>query len=309
MKSYKIRLAGGGAQGARVDGALLRDLLDILVDGCQQAVRLRIEGRSTAQGKLPVWLARAGAFDVVGTREGSTMLLIEAPTLMEAAAEKFRQANFFPSVDPARSCVDLFAESLRDAVEGKSDSDAYDDGLIRTFEGFGKVFRHDVDAVEVVDERALRVDPSGMETCRRLRGAIPPDQQVRVAGKLDVLRHSDRMFTLVLESDVEVRGVVASDAIDLSALGTLWGQPAQVSGLAKFRPSGSILRIEAERIEPASEHDLALWGTVPVPIFGLLNERSLHRPQGPRSGVSAILGQLPGDESDEELNEALNAFS
>ena len=144
---------------------------------------------------------------------------------------------------------------------------------------------------------------------RKIRGSGESGQSVRIAGKLDVLRHSDRMFTLVLESDVEVRGVVASDAIDLNTLGTLWGQPAQVSGLAKFRPSGSILRIEAERIEPASEHDLALWGTVPVPIFGPLNGRSLHRPQGPRSGVSAILGQLPGDESDEKLNEALNAFS
>jgi hypothetical protein len=205
--------------------------------------------------------------------------------------------------------VDLFEESLRDAVEGKPDSDMYDDGLIRTFEEFGKVFRDEVDAVELVDDRTLRVDAQGIETCRRLRRAIPPDQQVRVAGKLDVLRHRDRMFILLLESGTAVRGVMVSDTIDLSALGTLWGQPARVSGLAKFRPSGSILRIEAERIEPAAEEDLALWGALPAPVFGPLDERSLRQPQGPRSGVSALFGQLPAEESDEEIIEALDRLS
>lgn len=102
---------------------------------------------------------------------------------------------------------------------------------------------------------------------------------------------------------------MASDAIDLNTLGALWGQPAQVSGLAKFRPSGSILRIEAERIEPASEHDLVLWGTLPAPIFGLQDERSLRQPQGPRSGVNAVFGHLPGEESDEEIIEALDRLS
>jgi hypothetical protein len=195
------------------------------VDGCQQAVRLRVEGRSTAQGKPPAWLGRAAAFDVVGLREGSTVLVVEAPSLAEASPERFGQGDLFPFVEAARSGLDLLEESLRDAIEGKSESDACDDGLIRTFEKFSRVLRHEGEAVEFMDGIPLRVDVSGLETCRRLRSAIPPDQQVRVAGKLDVLRHSDRMFTLVLESDVEVRGVVASDAIDLNTLGTRFTGP------------------------------------------------------------------------------------
>ncbi|HAM57904.1 MAG TPA: hypothetical protein DCQ64_21835 [Candidatus Rokubacteria bacterium] len=310
MTTQRIRLSGGGARGIRIDGGLLRDLLDVLVDGCQQAVRLRVEGRSSAHGKPPVWLTRAATFDVVGgLREGSTVLLIEAPSLADAAPERFSQADLFEFVEPARSCLDLLEESLRDALEGKPDSDVYDDGLIKTFEGFSRVLRQDVEALEFMDGRLLRVDLPGIETCRRLRSAIPPDQRVRVAGKLDVLRHSDRMFMLVLESGVQARGVVASDAIELRALAGLWGRTAVVSGLAKFRPSGSLLRVEAERIEPAGEHDVALWGTLPRPIFGPLDERSLRQPQGPRTGVGAILGQLPGEESDEEIIEALERLS
>ena len=279
------------------------------MDGCQQAVRLRVEGRSTAQGKPPAWLAQAASFDIVGLREGSTVLLVEAPSLLDVAPERFQQGDLFPFVEPTRSCLDLLEESLRDAVEGKSESDAYDDGLIKTFEDFSRVLRHDVEAVELLDGVHVKVDTIGIETCRRLRTSIPPDQRVRVAGKLDVLRHNDRMFTLILESGAPVRGVVASDAIDLTALGVLWGQPAIVSGVAKFRPSGSLLRIEAERIERADERDLSLWGTPPRPIFGPLDERALHQPQGPRSGVAAIFGQLPDEESDEDIIEALDRFS
>lgn len=309
MTTRRIRLSGPPARGVRIDGGLLRDLLDVLVDGCQQAVRLRVEGRSSAQGKAPVWLARAAAFDVVGLSEGSTVLVIEAPSLAEAAPERFSQTELFQFLEPARSSLDLLEESLGDVLAGKPDSDTYDDGMIRTFEEFSRVFRHDVEAVEFMDDRPLRVDLAGMENCRRLRSAMPPHQRVRVAGKLDMLRHSDRMFMLVLESGVQARGVVASDAIELSALAGLWGRTAVVSGLAKFRPSGSLLRVEAERIEPAGEHDVALWGTLPRPIFGPLDERSLRQAQGPRTGVGAILGQLPGEESDEEIIEALERLS
>ena len=309
MITRRYRISGPGVRGVRIDGVLLRDLLDVLVDGCQQAVRLRVEGWSTAQGKVPVWLARVAAFEVVGLREGSTVLVVEAPSLVEAAPERFRQNDLFPFVEPARSCLDLLEESLRDAVEGRPESDAYDDGLIKTFEGFSRVLRYEVEAVEFLNGDPLRVDLSGIETCRRVRSTIPPDQQVRVAGVLDVLRHTDRIFTLILQSGVHVRGVVARDGIVPTELAALWGRPAVVSGVAKFRPSGSLLRVEAERIERADEHHLALWGALPRPTFGPLDERSLRQPQGSRSGVGAIFGQIPDEESDDEIIEALERLS
>lgn len=135
-------------------------------------------------------------------------------------------------------------------------------------------------------------------------------QSVRIAGTLDGLGYSDRIFTLVLKSGVQVRGVVASEVFDLTTLAALWGQTVVVSGLARFRPSGSLLRVEAERIEPAEEHDVALWSALPRPIFGgPMDERSLRQPQGPGTGVGAILGQLPDGESDEEIIEALERLS
>ena len=127
------------------------------------------------------------------------------------------------------------------------------------------------------DGAPIRIDAECVEALGRLRRAIPPDQHVRVAGKLDVLRLSDRMFTLILASGARVRGVVAGHGVDLSALGELWGQDVVVTGVAKFRPSGSVLRIEAERIERANDRDLSLWSAEPRPIFGVLDERALRQ--------------------------------
>lgn len=281
----------------------------MIVDGCQQAVRLGVEGRSTAQGKPPAWLERAAAFELVGIREGSTVLIVEAPSLAEAAPDCFGQADLFRAVNPSRSCLDLFEESVRDAVAALPESDAYDDGLIRTFEGFARVLRHGVDVLELGGDAPVRIDGTSVEALGRLRRAIPPEQQARVAGKLDALRHSDRMFTLVLESGVHVRGIAGGDGVDLSTLGGLWGRDVVVTGVAKFRPSGSVLRIEAEHIEPADAQALALWSSVPRPMLAALDERALRQPQGPRSGVNAVFGRLADGESDEDLIEALDRLS
>jgi len=291
-----------------VSGALLRDLLNVLVDGVQQAVRLRVEGRSTAQGRLPAWLEQATAFDVVDVREGSTELVIEAPPLFEAAPDRFRQTELFTQIRVDDSCVDVFLESLDDAMTEQVDSDRFDDGLIETFELLGRVLRHQVESIEVLNARPLRIEKESIEKLRRLRRAFPPDQRVIVAGKLDLLRHSDRVFTVVLESGSVLRGVVTGEAVDLGELGRLWGRTAVVSGVAKFRPSGTVLRIEAEHVRPAGPADAAAWSQVPRPLLTDLDLRALHRPQGPRSGVSAIFGQFPGDESEEDFLRALDAI-
>lgn len=150
----------------------------------------------------------------------------------------------------------------------------------------------------------IRITGRGAQRIR-----IPPGQRVRLVGKLDVLRCSNRTFTLILESGARVRGVAAGDGGDLSALGELWGRDVVVTGVAEFRPSGSVLRIEAERIERADARDVNLWSAEPRPIFDVLDERLLRQPQGPRSGVDAIFGQLAGIEGDDDIIEALDQLS
>jgi hypothetical protein len=69
-----------------------------------------------------------------------------------------------------------------------------------------------------------------------------------------------------------------------------------------------VLRIEADAIEAAADGPSVL-SRVPSPLFPALDLRSLHKPQGPRSGVAAVMGRWPGDETDEETEALLAELS
>lgn len=142
---------------------------------------------------------------------------------------------------------------------------------------------------------------------RRIQDSPTHPQQVRVAGILRTNRTGERTFTLVLASGRRLRGVAARASA--AALHESHGRVVLVSGLALFRRSGSVRRIEAELIEGAEARDLALWGAEPRPIFGTLIGRWQRRRQGPRSGVAAIFGKLPDTEPDEAVIEALERLS
>lgn len=305
MSETIIHLTGPTAKGLRIDAALLRDLLDPLVDAVQQALRLRTEGRSRAPGQLPAWLERAAAFDVE-LRTGSTQLALIAAPLGEVVPEKFAQADLFDPLARDATCIDVFVEALDDALASRADSDRYDDGLIDTLTGLGRVLDHEIHSFELHNGRTRTIECSTVESLRQLRRSIPGDQRVRIAGTLDLLKHSSRMFAVDLPSGA-VRGVVVGDA-DFSQLGPLLGKQVVVSGLAKFRPSGRVLRVEADNVGPATG-DATLWEAMPRPLFPELDVRTLRLPQGPKTGVAAIFGQWPGDETDDEFDEAVRRLS
>ncbi len=305
MSQTILHLTGPAARGVRVDALLLRELLDTLVDAVQQSVRLRTEGRSRAAGPAPAWLAQAAAFSVE-IQAGSTQLVLDAKALGDLVPERFAQVDLFQPLDPRMTCIDVFAAALDDALVGKADSDLFDDGLVDTLTRFGKVLEQNVDTFEIRNGRTRSFNRQSVESLRQLRRSMPADQRVLVAGKLDLLKHSSRMFSLLVSSG-ELRGLIVSDP-DFARLGQLLGQHVMVSGIAKFRPSGKVLRIEADRIELATG-DTSPWEQAPQPLFAELDLRALRVPQGPKSGVAAIFGQWPGDETDEEFERAMRALS
>jgi hypothetical protein len=307
MKTAMIHLHGPQMRGTRVSVALLRKVLGVLLEGSKRAVRLRLEGRSTASGPAPAWLEAASALDLVGIADGSTQLTLEAPTLLKAVPQQFRQVEMFGSVDPDSTCFDLLGDALDDALAGR-DSENYDDCLLDTLQQLQGLSDHGVVAVDFVARRRVTIDEQRIEQLAVLKRSIPAGQRTILAGKLDAIRHSDRMFTLNVQQVGAVRGLF-TEAVSSDVVGLFWGKDVRVGGLAKFRPSGGVLRIEAETIEPASDADIAVWSSLPRPISSDLDVRALRKPQTSRSGVASIFGQWPGDESDEEFERALADLS
>jgi len=299
---HDIRLEGPAIRAERISGPLLHDLLHLIVEGSQKALRFRLEGRSTARGTPPAWLKSASSFDVLQEKDGKTVHL-DVPSLLETMPERFKQLELFADLDPTKSALDFFEDGLEDALNGEAESDRYDEGLVDTFSAFADLLEEGVERLEIVNGRTLPVALEGLNRIAQLRRQTPPPQAVRVAGKIDAIRHSDKMFTLVLEGAQTLRGI--AEAVDAEKLASMWGKFAVVAGRAVFRPSGTVLRIEAETMAEAGRKEAALWSAVPRPAMAPLDPRSIRVPQGPRSGINAIWGQWPGEESDEQFEAAL----
>jgi hypothetical protein len=305
MTHYHLRLLGPGIHDGRMAGSVMAEVLRLLVDGTRRVVRLRVEGRSTAHGPAPAWLAQAADFEVVALTPGSAVLALDAQEITGPGL--LDQIAMFDPLEETETGISLLKASVDGAMAGAADTVAVDDGLLEAIEGWQRVVSQGVEA-ELSDDRGsmTRITADGIARVAQLRKQTPAPQRVRVAGWLDLIRHSDRMFTLKLEDGTTLRGI--AEDVGTDRLAGLFGRKALVSGVAVFRPSGRVLRIDADRIEPAGE-DFTLWSFEPRPALGEGAVEALRRLQGARSGLARIIGKWPGDESDEEVRRSLEALS
>lgn len=315
MSTHSILLDGPGARGPQVNARALRDLLDMVVAGSEKALRLLTQGRSQAWGPTLAWISSATEY-VAQIEAGCTRVILEAPTLGDSAPQLFEQAQLIDAaVDPDMSAYDCFMRTMGSALHDEEDA-RYDRGFLQWLANFDQLFKHGIveitfDSVPERTQHPIKLTRDSLAQLGELAARMPDPRQARIAGKLDTISHQARTFVLKLMTDKtgeSVRGIVPTELRD--ELSRYWGQAVIVSGTVFFTSRGKVQRLEAEHIAPADEQALAFWQQIPMPIGTATTDlRELRRPQGPGSGLNAIFGQWPGDESDEELIAALDKLS
>jgi len=133
-----------------------------------------------------------------------------------------------------------------------------------------------------------------------LSDQTPSPRQVRLVGKLDMVRHSTRSFGLQLDDGTEIRGILVDGT--LNRLQELFGRDITILGRAIYRPSGTLLRVDATELLPTAEGRQA-FSRVPPSLAQ--HRKAERRLQTSRSGVASFFGSWPGEESDRELLQSL----
>jgi hypothetical protein len=279
-----------------------KNLWGFLLEGTHQALRLRVEGRSRAKGPLPQWLKEASQVEFQGYGDRPGELLFMAPALGSILDQDERQPLFPRAFTPDQTALELLEESIQDAIQLRRDSSWMDDAFLNSLETHLTALFKDTPALHWANGNVVDLNLESISRFDVLRRETPPKQRCRVTGKLEVIRHSDHAFALVLEDGRAIRGVAEPDLGP--TLKKWWGEKVVVEGQAVFRASQNLLRIEAQTIDLAEERD-AIWSAVPMPLFPDLRVQELHEVQGPKTGLAAIIGKWPGDESDEDLFAAL----
>jgi hypothetical protein len=123
--------------------------------------------------------------------------------------------------------------------------------------------------------------------------------RVRVEGVLDMARVSDASFLLRLPDGRDLPGRLVGRPFE--GLARVLGRTLLVFGVGQFGPNGELESIEADGFLPA---DGQPWDISPQDMpFSDDVARELARRQ------QAIRGGWPGDETDEEINQALKEMS
>lgn len=313
MQARTITLRSDAHYGRRPPAREFGQILHVVPGLVRRAIRMAIEGRSTDRGARPGWLNAASDVRFVGhDGEDETILRFEAPTLGEAAPDIFQRPHRWPSrPDPQDTGFDLLGDVVRDVGAEERDSGRFDRGLLTELRRLGRGL--DEAFSECVIEKGGRmagaaavIDRAVIASAERLSSLMPRPRQVRVVGTLDMLRASTNALAIQLESGEEAPGVLVRG--DVAAHRDLLKRQVVVMGKAVYRPSGNLLRIDVVEMRPARPED-AFFKTIPEPSSnGVSIERAMRR-QGRRRGVAGIIGRWPGDETDEQIEQALRELS
>jgi hypothetical protein len=315
IQQHDICLESQHHFGGRLPTYHLGFLLTELPVAVRGAVSMAFRKRSKTTGKQPNWLKRASDLRFIGHGgNGVTNLKFELPTLQASAPEIYDQQELFETGRPSGTWtgIDLLLQVLRDIDLVRADSDAFDPQLLRQVSKFKRFFSASPFSGFLITGSVLelhgevRVTRITTENSVRLYGRTPKPQRIRLVGTLDGLEASTQRFSLLLDSGDRVTGVYPEEISDL--LRKLWKRRVLVLGTSIFRASGNLLRVEAESIEDGANAS-SIFSTPPIASGSRLDPNRLRRTQGTRSGMAAIMGRWPGDETDQEIEAALEQIS
>ena len=300
--------------GCKAPPHALGDILRLISQVVLQSIRMAFEGRSTVRGKRPHWLTAAADTRLVDySGDDDTILRFEAPTFGSAAPELYEQQELFEMGRPAPTDTgfDSLGDVLSDLSANNSDSARFDRSLLRRVASFKRGFNGTFQEVDFTGQRYKIEQPAVLnagiiQTAECFTSETPRPERVRVVGTLDMIRASTQAFALKLDDAQEIRGVMVTG--EIAEQKQLLEKRVMILGKAIYRPSGRLLRVDAEEMTSAAADD-TFFSKIPKPSRQKLDGREIVREQSHKSGLAAIIGKWPGDETDEEIEAALQELS
>lgn len=311
---YDVQIEGLKVEAGTILASQLRDVLDALVDAAGKTLRLSVEGTSSVRGRRPQWLEKATEFVVTGLKDGSTTLPLEAPRLGDAAGDVINQRDMWADrPSPSDTTLSLLAKAVGAIERSDRKSNRYDRGVLKAVSAFGNVVQSG-ESVCVVNqetgESAFEIRHSHVRTARKLKDDTPPTQMVVLSGHLLAIKAQPRAFKLRTQDGRTIRGKVQASTVDAERLRELWDHKVTVEGEAHFTPAETLRFIDARTLRPFREQDQFFEKTKEE----VEEEARRHRPLSTRdlqsmdasNGIRALRGVWPGDESIDDLLEALD---
>lgn len=311
-KSFELKAREG--LGVKPRPELIGPVLSHLHDTLQDAVRMGFLHSSRARGRIPDCLKAAAEVRYIGhtsTGENVTRLHFEVPSFGSAAEELFQQKLLWedgPRAD--QTAFELLGAALNDVRNRRTDSNRFDPGLLRRIASYRRILKRGIERIGLPDTALPErgdLDESVVSTASELCDATPQPRRVRISGRLDLMAARQSVLKLEVKAGVAVTALWEG-AMPVEDLKDYFNRDVVIEGTGVFRPSGLLLRVDADALALAGSQD-EFFRQVPqalaVPDFS----STVHRRPGEKSAYGRILGVIPAEETDEEFAAAVEAFS
>ncbi len=310
-----FRLEARSGLGAKPRPDLIGPVLTHLHDTLQDTVRMGFLHTSRARGRIPGSIKAAADVRYLGHRsEGDqvTVLRFEVAPFGEAAADLFAQAQLWEDGPrPEQTAFELLAAALDDVGTCRAESSRFDPGLLRRIGSYRRLFSSGgLSSIVLPDvnlQRPGRLDAAVVQSARELADVTPQPRRVRVAGRLDLMGASQGVLKLHVAGGGIVTAIWEGEE-SLDQFAPLFNKDVVCEGLGVFRPSGTLLRIDANALAPASERD-EFFRQAPVAAVRSDVARGARLRSGEVPVYAGFLGSIPPEETDEEFADAVEAMS
>ena len=309
-----FELRGPEGLGAKPRPELIGPVFSHLHDTLQDAVRMGFLHSSRARGRIPACLRAAADVHYVGHASGGdgvTLLRFEVPTFGSAAGDLFGQKLLWEDgPQPEQTAFELLGAALGDMRERRKESNRFDSGLLRRIGSYRRMLKRGIESIGLPDTALATpglIDSATVVAASELCAATPLSRRVRVAGRLDLMGASQAVLKLDIKSGVAVTAIWEG-VLPVESLKDYFNRDVVIEGAGVFRPSGSLLRVDADAIALAGAQD-EFFRQVPEALSGPdFTTLSRLRP-GESSPFERILGSIPAEETDEDFAAAVEALS
>jgi len=270
---------------------------------------------SRARGRIRAGLKNAADVRFVGhegSGSGITVLHFELPPFGIAAAEFFQQPMLWEDQPkPDDTAFELFGAALNDVAARRNDSSRYDSPFLERISRYRRMLKLGIDRVSLIDAaltKAARIDADVVNAASELAAATPAVQRARVAGRLDLMGASESVLKVEVRPGEVVTALWNSDE-PIEHYRELFNTDVVLEGLAVFRPSGTLLRIDADLIAPASAQ-AEFFRHIPHAPAAPEYQRVARLKPNERSAYVQLRGCMSPepDESNEDFEAALAAL-
>lgn len=308
-RTIELESQGGLGRFPRPD--LLAPVMTQVHGSLQDAVRMAFLHKSRPKGRIAQPLAAAADARFVGVSngqgDGTTRMVFLVPTFESVAPALFEQQALWPvGPRPQDTAFEVFGSALHAVAQRDPDSSTFDSAMLRRLQRYRRALKQGVTRIGMPDtseDRRGWIDKGVLDSASALSSLTPEPRRVRVAGRVDVMGASQALLKLDISPRDSVTAIWEGTE-DVTELREWFGRDVVLEGVAVFRPSGSLLRIDADAIASATDSD-AFFRTVPKPVLRQEYARATRLRPGESSAFLQLRGFLPGDESDDEFEAAL----